>query len=172
MNPGHLRRPQIIRLLAAVLVAVLRIGVPAVAAQPTPCTACLVIGTGQLLPAGTDEPRADSLNGVSILLTGDASEASVRAAAHRLANAGAAVGVTAASGEALDDDLLRDVSLVVVTPIRAATAPAQVAFDARTSITAWRAAKPAVTIAIDGDAFAAAGVDVAVLVPYTDAVIR
>jgi len=60
---------------------------------------------------------------------------------------------------------------VLMTPSAAGTV-LQIVFDARTTMTALRADRPDVQIAIDGDAFAARGVPLDELLPYVDAIVR
>ena len=84
-----------------------------------------------------------SLDGVQLMLTG--------APRGEIASAGAAVAV-------------------LVTPSTAAAVP-QMVFDARTAITALRAERPDVEIAIDGEAFTSRGVPLDELRPYVDAII-
>ena len=62
------------------------------------------------------------------------------------------------------------VSIVLIRPAPAATPDAEV-FAARTRVTDIRAARPNLVIALDGDAFTAAGVAVDPLRPYVDAVV-
>jgi hypothetical protein len=60
---------------------------------------------------------------------------------------------------------------VLISPATGASIQ-QVAFEARTTITALRAEKPDLQVVLDGEAFAATGVDLDVLTPYVDAIVR
>src|ERR1051326_2933327 len=108
MNPGHLRHPQIIRLLAGAALGALLL--PTGAAAQVPCVSCLVIGVDAAdlasAPAG---PGA--LEGVQLLVTG-APRADILVSS----------GATAA---------------VLVTPASDASV-AEIVFAARTAITALR----------------------------------
>jgi hypothetical protein len=145
MNPRHWRQPQIIRSLAAtplLLLAVLSVGVSA-QDRPAACVSCLVIAVEDSDFGGLASLPAGSLDGVQLIVP---SSGSVNQA--RTAGANVAILVAPESGS-----------------------PQQVAFAARTAITALRAERPGVQIAIDGAAFSTAGVTLEELRPYVDAVI-
>src|SRR5438067_2800290 len=139
MNPGLLRQPQIIRLLAAVALVLLLL--PASVLAQVPCVSCLVIGVDAAdLESVPVTPGA--LEGVQLLVTG-------------LPDLPAGSGASAA---------------ILVSPSSNPTA-AEIVFAARTAITALRAERPDVQIAIDAAAFEARGVSLDELRAYVDAVI-
>src|SRR5258705_8268446 len=151
MNPGHRRQPQIIRPLAAVALAAATL-VPASAAaqrlagdQGAPCVSCLVIGMDPADLASRPDVADGSLDGVQLMLM-------AVPRGEILPAGGASLGV-------------------LITPSAAETV-LQIVFDARTTMTALRAGRPDVQIAIDGDAFAARGVPLDELLPYVDAIVR
>jgi len=160
MNPGHLRQPKIIRLLAAAGLVVLTV-VPCRALgqsldfardKGVPCVSCLVIGVDAASLESASPLAPGSLDGVQLLVTdmsrGDKIVESIRMVA--------ATGATVA---------------VLVTPATGGPI-AETVFAARTTITELRATQPDLQIVIDGEAFAALGVPVEELTPYVDAVIR
>ena len=144
------RQPQIIRpVAAAALLAAAVVPAPAAAQGPpgsqgAPCVSCLVIGVGPVDLASPPPVAAASLDGVQLILTEPPRADFLRAT-------GAAVAV-------------------LVRPSEAAAVP-QIVFDARTRITALRAERPDIQVAIDGDAFTARGVPLDELRSYVDAVV-
>ena len=193
MNPGHWRQPQIIRLLAAAGLVALGLDAERAEAQGAPCVPCLVIGTDATSLNATGELAPGSLEGLRVLVTADLESDVMRQAVRNLAAAGAAVGAVIDAGHAVDAGALRDARFVVVRPpslvpsfgepgTRSAPSPAAIlpdttgaalqrTFEARTTITRLRAARPDLDIAIDGDAFTATGVPLDAMTPYVDAVI-
>ena len=108
-----------------------------------PCASCVVFEVADLraLPAEALEP---------------------------LATAGARVAVPIRSGDPLPSG--PGVSIVFIEP-SAATTPEEAVFAARTLVTEIRAERPNLLVALDGDAFGAAGIPVEPLRPYIDAVV-
>ena len=160
MNPRHWRQPQSIRLLAAAgLAALALVPIPASAQsldsardKGVPCVSCLVIG---ITPADLVSPpklAAGSLDGLQLLVPGTPRGDTLVDFVQAVAATGATVGV-------------------LIAPSSGASTQ-QVVFDARTTITVLRAEKPDLQVVLDGDAFAATGVDLDVLTPYVDAVVR
>src|SRR4051812_20562354 len=109
MNPGHVRQPQIIRLLVGAALAAL---LPARAIAQVPCVSCLVIGVDAAAPESVQAMPPGALDGVELLVA-----------------AMADLGTFAATGASL---------AVLVVPSPAPTS-AETLFDARTTITAVRA---------------------------------
>ena len=174
MNPGHWRQPKIIRLLAgASLVALTGRAVPAQAQGA--CVSCLVIGVDE---ASLDTLAAvvpGSLDGVWVLVPEAPSD--IPGAVRLLSAAGATAGVAVASGALVDSETLRDTRFVVVrlpdgitSGVTSRLTSQELAFEARTAITALRAARSDLEVVLDADTFAAGGVPLESIVPYVDAV--
>src|SRR6267378_2133125 len=178
MIPGHGRQQKIIRLLAAVGLVALPGRGARVEAQAASCVPCLVIGIEGTSLNGTGELPPGSLEGLRVLVTARPDIDATRQAVQTLQAAGAILGAVVFSGSPFPDDILRVVSFVIVEPAtatnggRVSDVPAQeLSFEARTMITALRAARPGLEIVIDGDAFAAAGVPLDSMAPYADTVV-
>jgi hypothetical protein len=178
MIPGHWRQPKIIRLLAAAGFVALSGQAARVEAQSASCVPCLVIGIDGPSLGLTGELPPGSLEGLRVVVTVSTESDKSRQAVRTLQAAGAILGATVSSVYPFPDDILRVVSFVIVEPtpgadgLRVSDVPAEeLSFEARTMITALRAARPGLEIVIDADAFAAAGVPLDVIAPYVDAVI-
>jgi hypothetical protein len=117
-----------------------------------PCVSCLVIGITPADLASPPQLAPGSLDGLLLLVPGTPRGDEIVDFMQALAVTGAAVGV-------------------LIAPSTGSSIQ-QIVFEARTTITALRAEKPDLQVVLDGDAFAATGVDLDVLTPYVDAVVR
>jgi hypothetical protein len=159
MNPRHRRQPQIIRSIAGLALAALAV-MPARAAQSlddasaqrAPCVTCLVIGIDAVALESIPPLAPGSLEGVELLLTGDARDPKTADLVRSASSTGALVAI-------------------LISPPAEARRMGEAIFDLRTTITELRAVNPDLQIAIDADAFAAADVTLDGLIPYVDAVI-
>ena len=186
MNPGHWRQPKIIRLLAAAGLTFLLSGAARVEAQGASCVPCLVIGIDAGSLSTTGELAPGAIQGLRILVMTPAGSPATPEALRELSAAGAITGVAIELDAVISTEALRDVRFVVVrvppSLVPSFGAPAgrdttgaadvpQRTFDVRTTITALRAARPDLEIAVDGDELAAAGVPLDSIAPYVEAVI-
>jgi hypothetical protein len=179
MIPGHWRQPKIIRLVAAAgLVALAGQAARADAQSPASCVPCLVIGMEGTSLEVTGELPPRSLEGLRVLVMAPSDSDPAREALRSLQAAGAFPGIALSSGSPIPDDILRVISFVIVEPAAGGTRrrspdvlAQELSFEARTMITALRAARPGLDIVIDADAFAAAGASLETIAPYVDAVL-
>ena len=156
MIPGHWRQPKIIRLLAVAGFLVLCGRAARVEAQSASCVPCLVIGIEGPSLELTGELPPGSLEGLRVVVTVSAESEEPRQAVRTLQAAGAVLGLAVSSVYSFPDDILRAVSFVIVEPApgangsRVSAVPAEeLSFEARTMITAFRAARPGLEIVID-----------------------
>ena len=145
--------------MAALAVAVVPV-MPARAAQlpadassdGAPCVSCLVIGIDAAALESLPPLAPGSLEGVELLVSADAAGGRAADLLRSASRAGATVAI-------------------LISPPADARQMDEAVFELRTVITELRAANPDLRIAIDADAFAAAGVPLDTLSPYVDAVI-
>ena len=145
--------------MAALAVAVVPV-MPARAAQlpadassdGAPCVSCLVIGIDAAALESLPPLALGSLEGVELLVSADAAGGKAADLLRSASRAGATVAI-------------------LISPPADARQMDEAVFELRTVITELRAANPDLRIAIDADAFAAAGVRLDTLSPYVDAVI-
>jgi hypothetical protein len=117
-----------------------------------PCVSCLVIGIDGADLESIPPFAPGSLQGVELLVTVDVVDAKTARLIRSASTAGARVAI-------------------LISPPAQARRMDEVVFDLRTRITELRAANPDLQIAIDAEAFAAAGVTLEGVIPYADAVI-
>ena len=123
-----------------------------VSAQRAPCVSCLVIGIDAAALESIPPLAPGSLEGVELLVTADAPDAKTADLVRSASRTGARVAI-------------------LIAPPAEARRMDEAVFDLRTEITELRAGNPDLQIAIDADAFAAAGVTLDEVIPYVDAVI-
>jgi hypothetical protein len=121
-------------------------------ADGAPCVSCLVIGIDASALESAPPLAPGSLDGVQLLVTTDAPDAKILDLVRSASSTGARVAI-------------------LLSPPGKARRLDEVVFDLRTTITELRAANPDLQVAIDADAFAAAGVTRDSLIAYVDAVI-
>jgi hypothetical protein len=155
------RQPQIIRSVAVAALVALPAVMPAHAGQlpestrgnGVPCVSCLVIGIDGAELKSVPPLARGSLDGVQLLVTNDAPDATTIDLARGSANTGASIAV-------------------LISPPAVSRHIDEVVFDVRTRITQLRAAGSDLQAVIDADAFAAVGAPLDGVIPYVDAVVR
>jgi len=120
--------------------------------QGAPCVSCLVIGIDAAALESIPPLAPGSLEGIELLVTGDARDPKIADLVRTASSTGTKVAI-------------------LISPPAEARRIDEAVFDLRTEITELRAANPDLEIAIDADAFAAAGVTLDGLIPYIDALI-
>lgn len=170
MNLGHWRQPQIIRPLAVAGLLTLTAGGTRAEAQSASCVPCLVIGVDAASLNTTGDLPPASLAGLRVLVAADLEREAPRQPVRNLLAAGATVGYLIDAGDDIDAGDLEAAGFVVIRPPSSPVpSVSQRLFEARTTITALRAAQPDLEVVIDRGAFAEAGVPLDPMAPYVDA---